>query len=181
VQKFFADAILPPEPPVVLGRQLRPYCLGHCFALACCQNPYLYDVRGPPAKTIEAVHICSSPWPIPMTGPAAKASIAALSKQVSGKRTVKRWTAETDALLDYIRAGQTTPERWQDESDAPSDPRTPWPLKLAASLIVHGFATRDAVWNIPVPEAFAWTLARRENEGDNSVVSDRELSAILDT
>jgi len=176
MQRFFQDALLPTPAPVVLGRQLRPLGLGHVFVLATLHHPLLFGGPLAPPRVIEAVHVCSHAWPVPLVGLAADKSVRELTRAASRGMTARKWLAQVAAIQAYTEAAVATPEQWR-KDNRQYEQRVPWPLRLAASLVMAGIATRADVWDMPLAEAVAWNLARRENEGDQSVLSDREIEA----
>lgn len=170
--QFYADAFFC-QPPVVLGRRLRPYSLGHSFTLDAIQSPFA--VGGPvnAFELIGAVLICSMPFAEIVD----KINADSLLKDAEafGK------TLDMDALYaeelakfhDYL----TTYDK---AAPAISKPSAAGPLPLPWQIVV-AWALMDRlpereVWDMPLTRAMAYHAAWRYEHGDDTLMCEENYN-----
>lgn len=170
-QAFFSS------PPVILGRQLRRYSLGHDFLLDAADNPLV--VGGIPniGDLTLAVHLCGLTF--------ADALEFARNPKPEAFHDWARDCASMDfkeemaRFWDYLADGRTVPPR---KISADSKPhKCPWQLVVAAALCGSECMTPErmaVVMDTPVSEALVWLAARRESMGDDSLASEEEWNIV---
>lgn len=114
-----------PEPAVVLGRRLQPFCLGHALLLQRLGSPFAADEprRGPmPADLLLAVIVCSKPYPA--------AEQLVMSPRLPRRLTragIRMWLCYSPARIQielirfgrYIEDAWRSPKVWIERSGAP--------------------------------------------------------------
>lgn len=165
------------RPPVVLGRQLRPFCCGHAVLLDALESPY---IRGGPlaqngSDLIKAVWICSQTYEAARDGLMRPPEVIAAEAQQWGasmKADGLDVRAEHERFSAYLEEHTRAPKRWKkgDEKAA----KSPWPLTIAIGLQRELGWTETRAWNAPLQEAL-WAFAViSEANGDDSLISEEE-------
>lgn len=161
-------------PPIVLGRQLKPFCCGHAVVLTGLNSPYLIGGKISANELFIAVFICSK-------------SYEEIKKLLTSGEEVylesyRQWIreeldffslADSDAIFqEYLIEHLKAPDRWQ-KKDAKHS-KAPWPLTIATGLMRELKFSEDEAWNMPMQQAFWYFAAVAEAEGDDSLVSEKE-------
>lgn len=168
------------EPPTVLGRQLKPFCLGHSYLMECLDSPYVTGVGDiTDASLVLGVWVCSRTF--------EDACLAIRSGDVEkdverwSKRNMRaKWQAEHDAFAGYVIASKDAPPRWQDSPvDDGGGPkvRVPWQF-LAVWGLVGGVMSEESeshAWNMPMARVMCYAAARAYNNGDDSFMTEDEV------
>jgi hypothetical protein len=175
----FAKAFLT-QPPVVFGRRLRAFSLGHSFALDCIGCPV---AAGKPYSVQDAalfVAVCSG---------TAEEAFALLSGGEENERKMQEFgaacvgmdfQAEILKLEEYKRDADAVPTIWQDDGPR-SSIGTPWQLAIMDRLRGESALTPEvesALWNMPQAKAICYAAARNENNGRISIVSEEEQEGL---
>ncbi len=167
------------QPPVLLGRRLCPFTLGHARLLQTYDSPFMGDGPVTMDELLFAVWVCSQP-------DFEKAAAALLDR--SFERQVKAWGKKAGpidrgaavlALQTYIRAYMARPPRWED--DKPAKPRAPWPWLYANALRHYFHVTEAEAWNTPVNKSICDFACMGALLGDDSLLteSEAELASLL--
>ena len=159
-------------PPVVLGRQLRPFCCGHAVLLASLKSPFVEGGEVDTADFLLAVWICSMPF---------EEGRAKLMRPQGVAQEAKEWgegvgsfdyPAELSAFRAYLVEHTRAPARWR-RADSKSS-KAPWPLVVSTVLMRELGLPESEAWNKPLQEAM-WLFATiAEQNGDDSLVSEEE-------
>lgn len=176
MQDAYAATVLA-ETPVVLGKRLVPFSLGHAHILEAIGSPIMQGGDVSLSDLVIAVVICHRP----AFGP-DRFTIVLGDKL---ERECKRWgrqqasanfADELDAFRDYIRSHTNAPRRWNKGESAM---RIPWTLALFHSITSGRIneASERFAWNMPLPFAIAYNAAKMAAAGDDSLVSDEEINA----
>jgi hypothetical protein len=102
-----------------------------------------------------------------------------LMKQVEawGRRQRKTdFVKEREKFDAYLQNAIKMPRRWSKSKSGAEPVRHPWPLVIAAAIMPMVGESR--AWNMPLAEAISLWSARAEVDGDDSLLSDDELSRI---
>jgi len=166
------------QPVTVLGVRLRPFSFGHAYILEAGKNPIV--ASGAPVSLEDfcvAVQICSRTF---------REGIAFVSGgQIDG---AENWAKEIAGMnladelarfTAYVRDYHTAPRRWKTGKESVT--RAPWMLQHVAGLLgdapMIGQALDDAM-NTPICEGVAMNAARNAWHGDESLVSEDEVSGM---
>ena len=173
-------AIVLAESPVILGRRLLPFSLGHHFALRALGSPFVTGGKIEASDTVLAVWVCSHSWQALCDKLRMHRGDIEKECKTWGRRASKDGmdvAAASTALAGYIAAHTNAPKRWS-KGDA-SGPRVPWELAVFWKLCSGDLSTshRRDLWDMPVPEAIAYVSAASYAAGDDSLVSEEEDEA----
>lgn len=168
------------RPPVILGRQLRPFCAAHLMELECADSSLVYDASQiTPADLLLAVFICFHAWPFPWQEIAEDT----LTENVKawGELVGPEWDfpGALAQWLDYYRVYMAGPER-SHKPDAGGAIRAPVPVKIVSWLLrtIHGM-TETRAWNMPICLALAYKAGCDALNDDKSLL-DEDAIAVLD-
>jgi hypothetical protein len=164
----FYDALLA-EPATVLGRRLRPLCVGHVALLEAIESPVISGKPCYLADLLIAVGICER------TFAEGREWLGTLNSQA---RFFKKWGKKVSPLSyqeamrlfdDYLASGHKTPPL-KHESAMPS--KFPNTLCLVAGLMRYCRFTEDQAWNTPFALA-SWYILSAAG-ADDSIQSEAE-------
>ena len=166
----------------VLGRKLRPLCLGHAYLLLAIGSPYLCagGVRAL-RDLITAAWICSQEWDTARDQ--IVAGIPAEKIQKWGRELGEFDLArETAAMEDYVSVYSSTPPRGEIVTSEGIKKRrawaVPWPLGMAWTLMER--VSEDRAWSMPLSLAMAYSAAAADCSGDDSLLSEVEETKIAE-
>lgn len=164
-------------PPVVLGVSLRPFCCGHAVLLEAIESPFLRGGNVDREDLIIAVWICSRSFEdgrTQLTGDRGKL----LKECEAWGATVGAWDfdASNAAFQNYLAAHLKAPEKWK--SKASRGCRAPWPLTVAAGIMMHLRIGESEAWNMPMQMALWYFAAIAEANGDESLITEEERRRI---
>ena len=165
------------RPPVVLGRQLRPFCCGHAVLLDALESPYIRGgaLAQDGTDLIKAVWICSQTYEQGRDGLMRPPEAIAVECQQWGeslKAESLDIRAEHDRFTAHLEEHTRAPKRWKkgDEKAA----KSPWPLVIAIGLQRELGWSEERAWNAPLQEALWAFAAIAESNGDDSLISEQE-------
>lgn len=164
-------------PPVILGRRLLPFSIGHSYLLEAAGNGYALDGDGGDVGSLAvAVLVCSSGFKDGL-------------KILQGFTPIENDWIESCAGLDlaeearrfreYTTAALTAPKRWQRDGGQPV--KCPWQLAMLASMLGDGVATPanvEAIFDMPLSWAFSINAARQAWQGDQSLWTEDDEKGI---
>jgi hypothetical protein len=149
--------------PVLMGRRMVPFSLGHARLLFAMRSP-LVDAADRPSTiddAIAAAYLCSMPW-------TAAQRVILDPNRVA--RDCRRWgrrcgpdglASEACAVRQWLVESMSIPEAWQRPEAMAHDPGIPWPW-LVAWMIK---ARVPNPWDIPCVEAMSWYCAACAEQG----------------
>jgi hypothetical protein len=164
----FYDALLA-EPATVLGRRLRPLCVGHVALLEAIESPLITGKPCYLADLLIAVGICER------TFEDGAVWLRTLDRQ---SREFKKWGKKINPLTyqeamtvfdDYLSSGHKTPPLKKESTQASKFPNT---LCLASGLMRYCRFTESQAWNTGFALASWYLLAAAG--ADDAVQSDNE-------
>jgi hypothetical protein len=162
-------------PPKVLGRQLMPLTLGHCWILDTLQSPIIKGGSINLDDILLAVIICSLPW-------LEALDIIQYDKLESKALELGSSVIESDIeqakqqLLKYVSYYATCPERQDNKSDR-LGVVVPWYFCLCISLLRLGFSEEKA-WSCEVGKALCYQAAASYMDGDKGLLSDYQIEQL---
>jgi len=172
------------QPPIILGRQLRPLSAYHLAALMLLDSPFS-PVEGnarlvKPEDLATAVFVCSYGF---ADGP----GVMFPELDITAFTAMQMPTPETfgDDLDDfemYLDCFLVTPNVWMPTSEAgkasPRQSGVPVPFLVVAYVLQHfGGLTRTEAWDMPFSELVAYKCAIQERYGFE-VENDTERAAV---
>lgn len=184
---FTAAAL--PDPWTVLGRRLRPFCLGHALALERLRNP-LYVGGSTPTRghLLSAILICSSPagWQGLNRSLTWYERWWLFRAQLTLRLAPRLVLLKAALLRGYMEAAtETIPERWEpaEEGAHPAPSAVPPMVGLWLDLRAAGYSDTEAL-NLPLGLALWLTLASAAESGRVDLVTEHdtrlaELAATL--
>lgn len=179
MQQFYADAFLS-KPPIVFGRQLLPFTLGHWFLLLACNSPFVVGGKIKFSDLIFATWACSQPSGMPH-GDGMRSQIL----DNTFKTECEKWgqsfknigyTVHEEALREYFKVYMQFPPRGEycdgDGEQKRRCCRVPYPLAFVWR-IAPVIGIKEA-WNIPSTQALAYHAAACDSDGDKTLISEEE-------
>jgi hypothetical protein len=163
-------------PPVILGRQLKPYSLAHIAFLRSIDSPFYTGKHASINDLVIAAFVCSHAWPFPFMSQDPDALGQACAEWGESLGTVD-FKSNLAAFLRYIRAYSAMPARGTPpDAEAIVPEQVPWMFAMAFFLMNDlGFEEIQA-WNTPVGRAFAYAAVKAVRSGDETLVSEEEES-----
>lgn len=160
---FYQSALL--QPPVILGRQLKPFSCFHLLVLSAADSPLIEGGAVGKADLIFLLWVCGMEWE---TGRAALYAEGAAEEAMAwGKSVGPKWDFEDTlaSVTKYLDEYMETPKTWSKGRDGKPS-AIPVAFKLAADLLAHysGF-TEAQVWNMPVCMAACYRASVAEENG----------------
>ena len=168
---IFGQAVLC-RPPVILGRQMRPFSAYHGLALSVLDSPFFASGTASTEDVIVAVWVCGTAWG---DGGGLRLDGDGLDAVMDWGRTVGQFEVATitDALTSYMDDYMTVP-RMMAPSGASSS-HVPVYFKLVATFLAHysGFTEADA-WNLPFNRLCCYLAARAEDNGSKLMTDEQK-------
>jgi len=169
--------------PQVLGVQLRPYSLGHQYALRALESPYLCAGAPTIIDTALAVWVCSRAWcdlrsmPFESIDAARQWSQTAYRRFKRAGHPMDTEMATFAAYFDHYTGN--LPQHWQGSEHKPRV-RCPIEWHLVVTLLQSGLCERDlaAAWDMPVSTAAALATVIGERNGSESYFDERDRADI---
>lgn len=164
------------RPPTVFGRRLRPLSLGHAYLLEAIESPCIMSPHlASRHDVLAAVWICAQPW---------RRARCSLRGVIAGRgrwrfvlwgaiRRHADWDTEVRRFIEYVQSYTTTPARNRSTDKRDGSTRVPWPLAVAYAAGARSFDHQ--VWDLPLPEVFAYHAAGCAYAGDKTLKTDYEL------
>lgn len=164
-------------PPVVFGKRLRPFSLGHSFLLEAIGNPVAMGEPYSPQDAAVFAKVCTMTF---------AEALAFLNDEDAARKEMERmgakcggadWLAECAKIDEYFRATfECIPERWEQDGDK-SEMRVP--VQLAFFQVLRGTAAitpelENAIWDMPYGRAAAYAAVAGWAKGDESLMSEKE-------
>ena len=170
------------EPPVVLGRRLKPFSLWHALQLEHLENPYwVGGARPSRADLVVAVCICTTQFKLdgPQYHPAelAKKCFKWGRRHRGTWRDAAKWAEEEDKFVDYLEEFTEITPRW---SAGGESLRVPASFGAAVILFEHCNFTEERAWNMGFGLAMAYVAASGAVHGDKSLMAEDELKALAE-
>ena len=145
------------QPPVILGRGLRPFCAGHTIVLEALGNPFVTGAPKDLAALAQAVFVCSRTFE---EGVAAINLVAGEDPDTRKlERYCRKWgrkerrvdaTVEIERFEAYIDEYSEAPELWDEPGD--KDLRAPYPYLCAMGALAacSGSISLSEAWNMSI-------------------------------
>jgi hypothetical protein len=171
---FFKAIFL--RPPLICGKQLRPFSLAHEYFLEYVQNPYLVGGKTSKEKLLEAILVCSMTY-------SEIAEYICKPKVLNVAIWALRWRMHNlkvagESFLVYLDDYFDTPEHWIKENSSGEGYASPWQYHIVRILCDKYNCTLDDAWNMPVNLARCYYDVHCESGGDESIISDHQQSLI---
>lgn len=164
-------------PPVVLGRQLKPFCCGHAQSLYALQSPYMLGGDIQREDLIVAIWLCS------MDSQTGRQKLLSESNNIIeeglewGKEIIT-WDFHNHAQKfdDYLKEYIKSPPMWKKSEH--KEAKSPWPLRIVVILMREFSMSKDEAENMPLPMALWWIATINDLNGDGSLISEKEQERI---
>jgi hypothetical protein len=162
------------RPPIILGRQMKPFSSAHLMMLEFVASPLLSDLsKAQPADLLLALYVCGQSWPFSWL-------------ETSGLRAeVKAWKNKNAApwnyaatlaqWLDYFRSYMAAPERVH-KPDESASAKAPVPIRLVTWLLRTLRVSEERAWNMPICLAMAYKAGCDALDGDESLLDDDAIA-----
>ena len=163
-------------PPKVLGRQLLPLSLGHCWLLDTLQSPLIKGGKIELSDIVLATIICSHEWRIAL-------DLIQYDKLEAKGIELGNGVSEADLpiakreLLRYFDYYAKAPERSSSGNDGKMGTVVPWYFCIVVSLLRLNFSEEKA-WSCEVGKALCYQTTAAYMDGDKSILSDYEIEQI---
>jgi hypothetical protein len=177
-----------PDPVKILGRTLRPYCIGHALLLHRVGNSFVsegttraegQDISGI-GDLLEALWVCSRPWQEAVAGLRKRRTRWLLrfwDWQLRKPSAAMAVVSAEVQLRRYFADAWRPPDRWDKGHDVS---KTGAPILASLKVILMG------VFHVSEEKALSWTVsaalwdtaAWNEFEGSVQLVSDSEISGV---
>jgi hypothetical protein len=171
-EKFLSSVFA--TPPVILGRQLKPFCCGHAVVLAGLNSPFIIGGELTVVELYIAVWVCSHTYEelqvkfLKDTNSVSGEFAEFVSKSIDDCS----FAATNIAFQSYLSEHLKAPDKWK-RSDAKSA-KAPWPLIIATRLMKELKFTEEKAWNMPMQMALWYFAAISEFNGDDSLITPLE-------
>jgi hypothetical protein len=175
-EKFLSSVFA--TPPIILGRQLKPFCCGHAVVLAGLNSPFIVGGELTVSELYIAVWVCSQTYEdlqIKLLGKTDDIS-KEFKDFVSNAIEDCNYTATNIDFQKYLSEHLKAPDKWK-KSDSKSA-RAPWPLIIATRLMKELKFTEEKAWNMPMQMALWYFAAISEFNGDDSLITPQERERI---
>lgn len=157
----------------ILGRPLRPFALGHKVILHALASPLIVGGTVNLADLAIAVLVCERIFVEARAlvfGDAWQAEVKVLAEQSAGANIEEALTA----WRIYVANHTECPLHWSKDPDGEGDLRAPWEFHLVVFMADHMGRTEEEAWDTPVNLARCYYDVWSEQQGDKSLVTDRE-------
>lgn len=171
------QATLLTRPPVLLGRRLCPFTLGHWRILTTFDSAFFGGGTITRDELIFAVWVCCQP-------DFQKAARTLL--EGSFEREVRAWgrragaydaVAVAEAFRAYLASYMDRPPRWED-ANRKSKARAPGPFLYANALRHYYHLSESEAWNTPVHQAICDFATMGALLGDESLMTEEEARQV---
>lgn len=160
-------------PPVLLGRRLLPFTLGHAELLTVFESPFMTGGTVTHSELVFAVWICTRTRRAALD--AIRGGTHADEVTAWGREVVGYDLPAASALLQAtIDRYCVAPARWSSGTKKPA--RVPWFRMTAATLRRFFHVSEDEAWNTPCGEAFCQVASISAMLGDNDLMTDRDVA-----
>jgi hypothetical protein len=164
------------SPPVILGRQLLPYSLAHIAFLRSIESPFYTGKPAAINDLVVAAFVCSHAWPFPFLSQDPEALGRACAEWGESLGPVD-FQSNLAAFWRYIREYSAMPLRGTPpDADEIIQEYVPWMFTIAFFLMNDLRCSEVEAWNKPVGRAFTYATVKAVLRGDNTLVSEEEIS-----
>ena len=165
-----------PEPHVILGRKLRPFCIGHYLILSRFDCAYVSETSANASREdlIFAVLVCSM----------RPKDFMAFVEDDGAEKAVKDWgkkvgvfdfKEKSDAFQNYLAEHSQMPAFWIEQDGQRSGAH--WTQSVLLCLTSQLGYTREEAEEMPLTQAFHDYLKHAENNGAVRLMTPEELEA----
>ena len=173
----FSNALFS-NPPIVLGRRLRPYSLAHNFALKTIRSPIISGEDWTRSDLLTACWICRMDLDEIRSKVFAdepdQSEVAAWSSLLFDEPD-ETWDEGYKCFVDYVSAYCEVPDRLRSGDD--KSIKHPWEFFIAVRLAgVKVVNHIDDAWNMACNLAHSYHSAWSETQGDESLVTEEDLN-----
>jgi hypothetical protein len=160
-------------PPIVLGKQLKPFCCGHAQSLYAIQSPFMIGGQITKAELLTAVWLCS------MSSEDGRTKLLSSWKDVEEEafqwgKSIVDWDIklESEKFEEYLNEYIKSPATWKkaDHREA----KSPWSLRVIIILMRELKMSRTEAEDMPLPMALWYIATINDLNGDNSLISESE-------
>lgn len=149
------------QPPVVFGRQLRPFSAYHAATLMILDSPYMNKNDPEMEDLVFAAWVCTTGF---VDGPPQMFPDVDHTKI---KIVLNDWDMEKESatFLKYIADYNVFPEIWIDETDS-KESGMPWPFHCVATVLQHyDFLDEPGAWDMALNRLISYKCAVAESHG----------------
>lgn len=162
-------------PPKVLGKQLVPLTLGHCWILDTLNSPLIRGGQIELADILLCVIVCSMPWRHALDV-LQYDRLEQRAEELGAQATELDIHSARHELVKYISYYAQAPER-QNTTSTQMGVTVPWYFCLIISLFRLGF-DEERAWNCEVGKALCYQAAASYMDGDKSLLSDSQIAQL---
>jgi hypothetical protein len=161
------------ERPTILGRRLMPLSIGHVSILQAIESPLTSGGVIHEHDIAAAIAICSKRFVdlcdvfCPKMFDDDILEYAKLSEEERAKASFD--------FFRYFREQTNAPKHWQSKGSGGTS-NCPWLWHLVRIMCQHYNMTPDAAWEIPFSRAICHYEAWAESQGDDSLVTDKQVA-----
>jgi len=166
---YSSDALV--KPPVLFGRRLLPFTLGHADVLHAAEHPALTDNILTPPDLGSAVFICSKPWE-KSTELLRSGKFKAHLIRLGLRASLRPDKTALDRFNEYREFYVAAPPRWESEKTTPS--AAPWHLTLFCAIQKNTNLSMEETWNLTIRRAAEICAGLSAIQGDESLMTPEE-------
>ena len=165
------------KPPRICGQQLKPYSVHHSFLLRNLGNPLIVGGEVTDNDLLSAILICS-------LSHEASQDLIYNPKSIRWGWWLFYWslkdlTIARESFIQYVSEYLTVPEHWKKETGSDGDEiAAPFEMHLVLALCSKYNCSLSEAWNFPLALARCYYDVWAENEGDTTIVSERQYALI---
>lgn len=153
-------------PPVILGRRLKPFSLGHYAVLMAIESP----LRQGPVQTRDPSALAVAAWICSMdatevAGVDPAAAQALFEDWARDQAATADWKAQERALITYIGEQSRYPEMFTPEGGRNYSSPVPVFAHIHATLVLDGHQDWRVAWNMPIAQAISLYVQLAERRG----------------
>lgn len=163
-----------PEPFTILGKKLRPFCLGHEILFQRFGNRFSIESKEAPQMEdcLTGVFICSQPYQKENSLDGFKIPLRArLTAKFFGMSYLE---TAFDLFSNYIAAHTEIPDFYSKGDDAPAEVGTPTIQAVKVSLMANLGLSEEEALNTPLSLAYWNCLAWSEAQGGIQIIDEAE-------
>ena len=169
----------------VLGKTLRPYCIGHALLLHLLDSPYVSKGKRGDGDLLAAIYVCSRPWQEAAVGLKRKRTKWMLKLwdwQTGRFKTGYEMDVASLVFQGYLNNAWTGPQSWEDmevnETANGNSAGAPAVLVLKVALCSFLGASHEEALSTPIRQALHEMPTWLEVNGANNLMSDGDVADI---
>lgn len=168
------------QPPVILGRQLKPFSLIHYSVLSGMRNPYVVGGRCHPQNLVVACLICGMQWSEIRERIYGRFALTVREKLWTRAAAWRDFVSHSEAFKLYVADSVATPDRWSEAGKSSGGISAPWEFHIVRTLCKEWRMDHEHAWNLPFNLAACYSDVSAEAHGDKSLVSEDQKQKIAE-